>query len=73
MPSIVEEELNPHEAAFRNQVEILKRGIDRVKNPDIKDSEDATPLHHAAFAGAVDCLKLLISLKADVNTVDKER
>ena len=70
---VAEEELNPHEAAFRNQVEALRKAIEKAKIPDIKDSENATPLHHAAIAGALDCLKLLLSKSADVASVDNER
>lgn len=69
---VVEEELNPHEAAFRNHVEALKKGVEKAKTPDIKDSENATPLHHAAVAGALDCLKYLLASGADVNGVDNE-
>lgn len=72
LPAPVNEDLNPHEAAFRNRVEILKKELEKSKDVNVKDSEDATPLHHAAFAGALECLKLLLSMKADVNCVDKE-
>jgi len=46
---------------------LLKEGVD----PNVKDSNGRTPLHHAARGGYIDIISFLLEMKADPNVKDK--
>ena len=41
-------------------------------DPDIRDSNQRSPLHCAAFGGYINCMNLLLENKASVDLQDKE-
>ena len=43
-----------------------------LKIIDLSNQFDITPLHYACYHGAINCVELLLDLKADINAIDKE-
>jgi ankyrin repeat protein len=60
-----------NEAARKGNIEkvrkLLKEGVD----PNVKDANGRTPLHHAARGGYIDIISFLLERKADPNIKDE--
>ena len=55
------------------EVETLKQLLKDGADKDSQDDEGRTPLHFASGYGEIECVKLLLAEKADVNLVDNNR
>jgi hypothetical protein len=49
-----------HDAAYKGDVERVKKLLKKGKNPNARDEYGDTPLHWAALKGHVDVVKLLL-------------
>ena len=61
-----------HDAAHTGNIEAVKKHLASGADLNTKDSEDGTPLHHAAWQGYAhkEVTELLIAKGADVNAKD---
>jgi len=57
-------------AAFRGQVEIVRRLLALGADPTIGDNENSQPIHNAAAAGHTDVIGILLASGVDINTTD---
>ncbi|WP_086930456.1 ankyrin repeat domain-containing protein [Agarilytica rhodophyticola] len=61
-----------HQAAYRGDVDEMKKLIKSGVSVDSLNSEGATPLHWAAFKGHLPAAKLLLRHGANVNAATKK-
>jgi ankyrin repeat protein len=59
--------LTPLHVAVRQNIEVVKRFIDRGLSVDLLDSQNKTPLMHAAESGNFTTFKELVGAKANIN------
>ena len=63
-----------HEASKNSQESIVKLLLESGADPNAKDDQQSTPLHHAMYSdGAISLAKMLIQAGADINAENRDQ
>jgi ankyrin repeat protein len=69
-PTAKAPDISIHTAAFKGNIEVVKKHLAAGTDVNAKADDECTPLHHAAGFGHKEVVELLIAKGADVNAKD---